>query len=86
MKFRFTQFPENIHNQESINRFLAEVFLEIQAAMDAMEPEQLRLRTLHVEPARPRPGDLARADGADWNPGGGEGLYEFMSDGSWERK
>ena len=31
----------------------------------------------HVEPPRPRDGDIRYADGTDWNPGQGEGLYYY---------
>jgi hypothetical protein len=29
----------------------------------------------YVEPNKPRDGDLAYADGAEWDPGSGKGLY-----------
>ena len=34
-------------------------------------------------PLRPRIGMVAYADGTVWNPGAGEGHYEFRSDGLW---
>lgn len=40
------------------------------------------MQELHVEPEKPREGMLARADGTDWNPGGGKGTYEYV-DGAW---
>ncbi|MEH6435773.1 hypothetical protein [Massilia sp. DD77] len=30
-----------------------------------------------AEPAKPRDGDLRYADGTEWNPGSGEGIYRF---------
>lgn len=39
----------------------------------------------HAEPRKPRPGILAYADGTDWNPGAGEGFYEFRSDNTWHK-
>lgn len=33
------------------------------------------LVVLHGQPARIRPGMLVYADGTDWNPGAGEGVY-----------
>lgn len=35
---------------------------------------------LHAAPARSQPGDLALADGTDWNPGAGAGLYRRSED------
>ena len=35
-----------------------------------------RLEPTHIEPAKPRKGDIRYEDGTDWNPGGtGEGIY-----------
>jgi len=37
-----------------------------------------RLERTHIEPARPRTGDVRYADGTDWNPvSGGEGIYFY---------
>lgn len=38
--------------------------------------------TLTAPPAKPITGQLALADGTDWNPGSGRGLYYF--DGTWK--
>ncbi|MBW2081582.1 MAG: hypothetical protein JRI39_00510 [Deltaproteobacteria bacterium] len=36
----------------------------------------------HAEPDKPREGMFRFADGSDWNPGSGRGLYQYVS-GSW---
>lgn len=36
----------------------------------------------HVEPVRPRETMIRFADGTDWNPGAGRGLYQYVS-GAW---
>ena len=36
-----------------------------------------RLESVHVEPSRPRKGDVRYSDGTDWNPGAGEGIYWY---------
>jgi hypothetical protein len=41
-----------------------------------------QVRSLHVEPAKPREGMQAIADGSDWDPGQGQGLYTYI-DGAW---
>lgn len=46
-----------------------------QAQHDAMD--SVRFSVLHVAPKRPRAGDVAYADGSDWNPGNGAGLYVY---------
>lgn len=40
------------------------------------------LRVQHAAPPKPRPGMIAFADGTDWNPGSGRGVYEYRST-SW---
>lgn len=32
---------------------------------------------VYVEPAKPRDGDIRNADGTQWNPGSGEGIYRY---------
>lgn len=39
---------------------------------------------LHNAPRRPREGMLAIADGTDWDPGAGKGLYEYRN-GAWAK-
>jgi hypothetical protein len=43
-----------------------------------------RLERIHAEPSRPRAGDIRYADGTDWNPGSGEGVYLFNGT-SWTK-
>lgn len=38
---------------------------------------------IYAEPTRPRQGDVRYADGTEWDPGSGEGLYLYKSDGAW---
>ncbi len=42
-----------------------------------------RLERTHIEPSRPRTGDVRYADGTDWNPGSGEGIY-FYNGTQWQ--
>ena len=37
----------------------------------------------NVVPAKPRQGMIRYADGTNWNPSGGEGIYYFNSAGTW---
>ena len=43
-----------------------------------------RLERIHEEPQRPRVGDIRYADGTDWNPGSGEGVYLYNGT-SWTK-
>ena len=42
-----------------------------------LNQSHLRVERIHVEPERPRGGDIVYADGTDWDPGSGEGIYFF---------
>jgi hypothetical protein len=43
-----------------------------------------RLERIHEAPQRPRGGDIRYADGSNWNPGSGEGIYFFKeSTSAW---
>lgn len=40
------------------------------------------LKTINVAPKKPREGMVAKADGTNWNPGSGAGLYGYIG-GAW---
>lgn len=50
----------------------------------ALQPvvSELGFDELHEEPPKPFVGLVVYADGTDWNPGSGEGLYVYKS-GGW---
>lgn len=39
----------------------------------------------NVAPDKPRTGDIRYADGTNWNPGSGEGVYIYLSTGAWSK-
>ena len=47
-------------------------------ALQFAESQSLELRTTHQAPTRPRNGMIVHADGTDWDPGYGEGLYVYQ--------
>jgi hypothetical protein len=53
-----------------------------QAASDKVDA--VRFNVLHAAPAKPRAGDVVFADGSDWNPDTGVGLYEY-SGTDWKK-
>ena len=57
--------------------------LKIQAALLALSEGHLDVTT--AAPSKPRDGDARYADGTNWNPGSGEGLYDYY-DGSWHAR
>lgn len=57
-------------------------FQRIQRALNDPQPI-FSLQVLHVQPVKRKAGDVVYADGVDWNPGSGEGLYRYTLGGSW---
>lgn len=53
-------------------------------ASNMVKPAGLQFDVLRAEPLKPQDGQLAFADGTDWNPGGGAGLYQYVS-GAWAK-
>jgi hypothetical protein len=49
--------------------------------------DTFRLEETNTEPAKPRDGDIRYADGSNWDPGSGRGIYAYIDDGtpSWEK-
>jgi len=46
--------------------------------------DTFRLESTHVEPVKSRDGDIRYADGTDWNPSGGEGIYAYFNN-TWNK-
>lgn len=44
-------------------------------------PGLLQMRVMHAAPDKPRRGLVVFADGTDWNPGSGEGVYVYTTTG-----
>ncbi len=60
--------------------YLADRLQQIYAALKNLEAALFKFRA--AAPEKPREGDLAAADGTNWNPGAGKGLYEYV-DSLW---
>lgn len=60
-----------------LQRFLRDELQQISAALQALAAGHFDQQT--VAPAKPRDGDVRYADGTNWNPGSGKGLYMFST-------
>lgn len=65
---------------EPLAEYLERELEEIERAFSLFD--FARLKQLNAEPAKPRAGMVVYADGMNWNPGSGEGIYAYHS-GSW---
>tara|TARA_R110002012_G_C11524410_1_gene599827 strand:+ start:603 stop:863 length:261 start_codon:yes stop_codon:yes gene_type:complete len=78
LRFDPTFCPTQI---EEIPRFIDAMFLEIRTVLDLVRDGHLDV--LNVEPSDPQQGDIRYADGSNWNPGSGEGIYFYNAAGAW---
>lgn len=61
--------------------FLDEELVKIAQVLNRVEAGEY---TIHYnQPNRIFPGLVVYADGTQWNPGGGEGLYRYSLGGTW---
>lgn len=58
-----------------LQRFLREELARLKAAIDAVADGFAPV--VYAPPAKPRAGMLRNADGTQWNPGSGAGLYRY---------
>lgn len=67
---------------EFINGYLRQELEAIAQTIPA--PDFLQLTKLTVEPTKPRDGLTVYADGTEWDPGSGEGVYTYYGS-AWHK-
>lgn len=65
---------------DQLRRYLLEELAKVKAAIDAVADGFAPV--VYAAPAKPKPGMLRNADGMQWNPGSGAGLYRY-GNGTW---
>jgi len=65
-------------NTEELQQYLSDEFKKIEIAIQNIETDSICLTQLNVAPEKPRDGYVYYADGTNWNPGSGAGLYEYI--------
>ncbi len=74
--------PEIVpENTDALIEFLTRHIANIQLGITFLE--SVALKVLHSEPHGLHTGLVVYADGTDWNPGSGEGLYVRTSTPAW---
>lgn len=79
-----TLYTPGIVPQEFDAQFLTEEFQRIANALRELESPWIILSAQNSEPTRRKEGMVVNADGTNWNPGAGAGLYEYVG-GSWSK-
>ncbi len=73
MAYRAGLPPEDV---EQLGVYVEEQLVEVSENLDMVD--NLTLVELHAEPAKPRTGMVVLADGTNWNPGSGAGVYTYF--------
>lgn len=81
MAYRPSQLPSDL-SPESLARWVVGELEQV--AREQTELNELELRPIHAEPKKPREGMLVYADGTDWDPGSGRGVY-VRGPAAWEK-
>lgn len=73
------QYVPNIvpQDKDELIRFLTSELSRIKIAIDALAAGHLD--QTNVAPTKPRDGDIRYADGTNWNPGSGVGIYYYKT-------
>ena len=79
---RYTPKQVNPQSLYDLKRYVEDELRRVALAFKHLNTESCTLVELHAEPLKPEEGILAYADGTDWNPGSGSGLYQYRSS-SW---
>ena len=79
---RYNPKQANPQDWEALKRYIEEELRQIALTFKHLDSETMTLAELHVAPIKPQEGICAYADGTDWNPGAGTGLYQYRN-GSW---
>ena len=70
--------PEQVPtNKEDLPAYIERELFKIKVAIDLLALGHLD--ETHVAPVKPRVGDLKLADGTNWNPGSGQGIYAYYN-------
>lgn len=67
--------PGEVQSLEQLTRYVRD--LESRAAAAFRLLADGHIDVTHVAPEKPRDGMLRNADGTNWNPGSGAGLYRY---------
>ena len=69
-------------NPEELGIYVVTEFMRLGNIL--LNQSLLRLEETHVAPDKPRDGDIRSADGTEWDPGDGQGIYWFNG-ASWTK-
>ena len=68
-------------NTEDLPRYIFDELLRLQGALEENPVTYIEVK--NAAPSRIKQGDIVYADGSNFNPGSGEGIYFRNAAGSW---
>ena len=75
--------PDPYYEDSAIGRYVARELQKISDEFRTNSVDGIQYKVWNNEPDKPRTGQAYYADGSDWDPGSGEGLYIYKSGSSW---
>jgi len=75
--------PNPSNNETALGLYLKKELDKISDEFRTNQHDSIEYEVHNVLPDKPRTGQAYYADGTNWNPGSGEGLYIYKSGGSW---
>jgi hypothetical protein len=79
-RFPLGYLPNQVRSFEDVDR----EHLKLQRSFQDCVVSSLSLAQWNAAPAKPYSGMTVYADGVNWNPGGGEGVYTYYA-AAWNR-
>jgi hypothetical protein len=80
----YTPAQTTFTSPEDLLTFVQQELRQVASALQELQVQHVQFAELHKEPVRPREGMSVFADGTNWNPGDGRGIYAYDS-GEWVR-
>jgi len=77
--------PNPINETSVLGIYLNAELQKLAADLQNLEVDSVSFKVWNVEPDKPRAGQVYYADGTNWNPGSGEGLYLRLSGATWSK-
>jgi hypothetical protein len=75
--------PEPVTSLGDLPDLAAYIGRELSRIAEALPGDYLVIKVYHNPPAKVKEGMLVFADGTNWDPGSGRGLYLY--DGGWQK-
>jgi hypothetical protein len=77
--------PNPLNDGSTLGLYLSTELNKLADSLTNLEVDSIGMKVWHKQPDKPRTAQIYYADGTNWNPGSGEGVYVYLSTGSWSK-